>query len=235
MTENPQASKPNEGQQQKLKRIDSHYVSHELFHLFHLEKGFLFNVKELSIRPAQSIRDFLEKNRDRHMKPIAYLVFCALLYTLIYNAYKPDPVAASEDGYFKGSNVEVIRHWVNTHFGYTYIISSFVIAGWTKLLFRNYRYNLFEIMTLMCFIAGQGMLLIGLLLPFHSFLSQTANNVLLLSVTILYPTIVIGAFFDKSKTISYLKAFLSFMLGNITFMLAVIAIGLAVDFVLKLF
>lgn len=224
---------PKCGQQAKIKRINSHYISHELFHLFHLEKGFLFNIKELAVRPADSIREFITENRNKHMKPIGFLIFSALIYTFIYNYFKPEKIAEDSESYFHGSYVEVLRHWTTTHFGYTYIITSFIIAGWTRLFFKKYGYNIYEIMTLMCFVSGQGMLLIGLLLPFHSLLTQTLNNILLLSATMLYPTIVIGQFFDKSRVLCYIKAFIAFLLGNITFLFTVIAIGLSIDFIVK--
>ena len=47
------------GQPLKLKRIDKHYISHEVFHLLHFEKAFFFTVKELFIRQGNSIRVFI--------------------------------------------------------------------------------------------------------------------------------------------------------------------------------
>ena len=52
---------PKCGQSAKLKRIDKHYVSHELLHLFHFEKGFFYTAKELFLRPGDSIKEFIEK------------------------------------------------------------------------------------------------------------------------------------------------------------------------------
>lgn len=226
---------PKCGQQAVLKRINGHYIFHEIFHLFHLEKGFLYNVKELLIRPANSIREFILENRNKHMKPIGFLIFSAVFYTFVYHYFKPVKIEDSADSYFKGSHVEVIQHWVDTHFGYTFILTSFFIAVWIKLFFKKYGYNFFEIMTLLCFISGQGMLIIGLLLPFHSFFNQNINNVLLISTTMLYPTIVIGQFFDKTKVISYVKAFIAYILGKVLFLFSVIGLGLMVDFIVKLF
>jgi len=87
----------------------------------------------------------------------------------------------------------------------------------------------------MCFVSAQGMLIIGLILPFHSLLHQTANNILLLATTILYPVIVVAQFFDKTKIINYIKALLTYFLGGITLYFLVVGIGLAIDFVVGLF
>ena len=137
----------------QFKRIDSHYISHELFHLFHLEKGFLYNVKEFLIRPAQSIKEFILVDRSKHMKPIGFLIFCAILYTFVYNYFKPAATIADTETYFKGSTVEIIQNWLHGHFGYDFILKSFFIAIWTRFFFKKQGYNIFEIMTLLCFVS----------------------------------------------------------------------------------
>lgn len=217
-----------------LARIDRHYVSHELFHLFHLEKGFLFNFKELLVRPAASIREFLFVNRSRHMKPIAYLIFSALLYTFIYNYLKPPRPSVVEESYFHGSSVETIQHWLDAHFGYTYIIKSFFVAFVVRLLFRKYQLNIFEIMTMMCFISAQGLWIIAFLLPLHPLLTQTANNIILIGASVLYPVIVIAQVFDRSKPLNYLKALIGYFVGNTLVFLIVVASGLMIDWLAKL-
>lgn len=223
---------PKCGLQLKLKKIDSHYISHELFHLFHLEKGFFFNVKELFIRPAASIREFIFLNRSKHMKPVGFLIFSAILYTFVYNYFKPVAINVDTDSYFKGSTVEIIQNWLQGHFGYNHILKSFFIAGWTWLFFKKHGCNMFEIMTLLCFISGQGMLIVALLLPFHSFLNQTANNILLISTSLVYPIVVIAQFFDKTKAINYFKALLSYLLCGVTLFFVMVIIGLTIDFVI---
>ena len=225
----------NCGQQVALKRINSHYISHELFHLFHLEKGFLYNFKQLILRPATTIRVFIKEDRSKHMKPIGFLIFCAILYTFIYKYYKPISTEPIEKSYFEGSTVETIQHWIDHNFGYTYILKSFFVAGCAYFFFKKYCYNYFEIMTLLCFVSGEGMLIIGMMLPFHKYLSQNVNTILLLSTTILYPTIVIAQFFDRKKPINYVKSLLAYFIGNIAFFALVVAVGLSIDFIKNLF
>lgn len=70
---------PNCGQSATLKRIDKHYISHEIQHLLHFEKGVFYTAKELLIRPGNSIREFIGENRNKHMKPVAFLILTSLL------------------------------------------------------------------------------------------------------------------------------------------------------------
>jgi len=45
----------NCGQPVKVKRIDGHYIVHEIEHVLHFERGILFTIKELLIRPGQNM------------------------------------------------------------------------------------------------------------------------------------------------------------------------------------
>jgi len=56
-------------------RIDAHYLWHELQHgLLHVDKGILFTVKELALRPGRMVREFLAGRRAVHFKPVGFLL-----------------------------------------------------------------------------------------------------------------------------------------------------------------
>jgi hypothetical protein len=55
----------NCGQAIHLKRIDGHYILHEIEHIFHFERGILYIIKELLIHPGQTVREFITDNRNR--------------------------------------------------------------------------------------------------------------------------------------------------------------------------
>jgi len=74
---------PDCGQPANLKRIDGHYIIHEIGHVLHFERGILFSVKELCINPGQTIRNFINENRSRLVKPIIFIIVTSLIYTLI--------------------------------------------------------------------------------------------------------------------------------------------------------
>jgi heme O synthase-like polyprenyltransferase len=52
-------------------------------------------------------------------------------------------------------------------------------------------------------------------------------------VGFVYTTYAVGQFFDKRKTISYVKAFIAYLLGMITFYLAALAIGTIIDLIIQ--
>ena len=50
-------------------------------------------------------------------------------------------------------------------------------------------------------------------------------------IALIYTSWAIGQFFDKNKKVNYLKAFLSYLLGMITFFLGAIILGMGFDLI----
>lgn len=221
---------PKCGQPVNLKRINGHYIVHEIEHILHFEKGILYTIRELLVRPGENVKHFITENRSRLVKPIIFIVVTSLVYTIVNHFFH------IEEGYVnfeeeKKSSAGIIFQWVQDHYGYSNIIMGMFIALWTKLFFKKYQYNFYEILILLCFIMGMGMLLFSVFAIFqgitHFDLMQLAGV-----VGIAYCTWAIGQFFDKRKPISYVKAFVSYMLGMITFMLSAILLGALLDLIL---
>jgi hypothetical protein len=227
---------PNCGQAVKLQRIDKHYISHEILHLFHLEKGFFYTVKELMTRPGHSIRTFITENRNKLVKPVAFLIVTSLLYTLIAHFFHAEDINNSKEklDFGDASYVGNLLHWSQTHVGYSNIIMGIFIALCVKLLFKKYKYNFFEIMTLLCFVMGQIMLLYAFVAFFVGLLNDNVYKVIITTVGFVYPTWAIGQFFDSTKAISYIKSCLSYCLGVLLWLFAIVIVGLATDQIIKL-
>jgi hypothetical protein len=106
------------------------------------------------------------------------------------------------------------------------------IALWTKLFFRRYKLNIFEILILLCFVIGMGMLIYSVFTIIqgmtHFNLMQTAGI-----VGLVYTTWAIAQFYDKGKVATYVKAFFAYILGMLTFSLAAIIIGILTDLAIK--
>ena len=222
---------PNCGQPTKLKRIDGKYIMHEIKHILNFERGILFTVRELLLRPGENVRNFISENRIRLVKPIVFIIVTSLIYSLINHFFQ------IEDGYVKfdetkQSTTGNIFKWVQDHYGYANIIMGMFIAFWTKLLFRKYNYNYFEILILLCFVMGIGMLIYSSFALFqgltHIDLMQIAGI-----VGFIYSTWAIGQFFDKKKFSNYVKAFFSYFLGFLTFTLTAVLIGTLIDLIIK--
>lgn len=127
------------------------------------------------------------------------------------------------------SAIAVMVVWVQGHYGYANIIMSIFIAFWLKLFFRSQGYNLFEIIILLCFAMGMNMLIFAVFALFQGITGlQTMGAAG--AIGFAYSTWAIGHFFEGKGVAKYLKALAAYMLGMIVFMLAIVAVGLLVDF-----
>ncbi|MCB0702088.1 MAG: DUF3667 domain-containing protein [Candidatus Kapaibacterium sp.] len=222
---------PNCGEAKELERIDGHYIMHEIQHVLHLEKGFLFTIRELITRPGESVKNYLTTNRSRLIKPILFIILTSLFYSIVNNFFH------FEDSYIKFSGAEMtstayIFQWIQAHYGYANIMMGIFIALWCKLFFKKYKYNFFEILILLCFAMGIGMLIFAIFAIlqglFHIELMQIAGI-----VGFIYTSWAIGQFFEKGKFVSYVKAFFAYMLGMITFTLLAVLTGVVTDMIIK--
>jgi len=220
----------NCGQPVALKRIDGHYIVHEIEHVLHFEKGILFTIRELVTAPGKNIRDFFSENRSRLVKPIIFIIVTSLIYSVTSHFFH------IEDGYvalhgFENSSVSAIFGWIQQHYGYANIIMGVFIALWVKLFFKKYGYNFFEILILLCFVMGMGMLIFA----FFAFL-QGVTHIGLMPIAgmfgFAYCTWAIGEFFSR-KAINYFKAFWAYVLGYLTFCIAAFALGSLIDLAIR--
>lgn len=225
---------PDCGQAKNLKRIDRHYIVHEIEHVLHFERGILYTIRELSLNPGRNIRNYLSKNRSRLVKPIIFIIITSLVYTLLTHFLHV------EDGYvkFQGAKsesptaVSSIVKWVQDHYGYANIFMGVFIALWLKLFFRKFTYNFYEILIMLCFIMGMGMLIFSVFVVIEGL---THFNVMPLAgmIGIGYASWAIGDFFEQKKIGNILKALAAYLLGMITFWIIPFVMGTIIDLLAK--
>jgi hypothetical protein len=205
----------NCGQPVQVKRVDFHYVSHEVQHLLHFEKGFLYTIKELLIRPGQSVKKFIGYDRSRLVKPIIFLIVASLIYSTMAHFFhiEDEYVNYQSD---KADATGAIFSWIQGHYGYANIMMGVFIAWWIKIFFKRYAYNFFEILILLCFIMGTAMLIVAVFA-----IAEGLLKVKLMEIAgyacVVYCAWAIADFFDSRKVMSYVKSLSAYLLGMITF------------------
>lgn len=65
------------------RRIDRHYVLHEISSVLNFEKGILFSIKELIVRPGQNIKTYIAEDRNHLVKPIIFIIVTSLMYSIV--------------------------------------------------------------------------------------------------------------------------------------------------------
>ncbi|MEM9548444.1 MAG: DUF3667 domain-containing protein [Bacteroidota bacterium] len=210
----------------EVKRIDGNYIISEVRSVLNFDKGIFFTIRELLIRPGKNIRTFIHKDRKRLVKPIVYIIICSLTYTLFQQTLN------FEDGYINysfGNDTSIlIFNWISNNYGYANILVSVFIALWIKLFFLRSGYNIFEILTLLCYVVGTGMLLFAFfgsvdkLIPF-----AIIDKGYLIGV--LYIGWGIGQFFKGNKILNGFKGLICYFVGLTSFTLTVLIIGHLLD------
>lgn len=221
----------NCGQAVRLKRINGHYIMHEIVHVLHFEKGILYTIRELLVKPGESVKHFVTEDRSRLVKPVIFIIITSLIYTLVNHFFHIEDAYVKFDG-DKGSATGKIFKWIQNHYGYANIIMGVFIAFWLELLFRQYGYNFFEILILLCFVLGMGMLIYTV---FTLFYGITHYNLMAIAggIGFVYCTWAIAQFFDKTKAVNYVKAFAGYILGTLSFMLTALLLGSSIDLIIK--
>lgn len=222
---------PNCGQPSVLKRIDGHYIAHEIEHVLHFDRGILFTVRELFINPGQSIRNYISENRSRLVKPVIFIILTSLIYTLISHFFHVEDEYVKYEGLEATAFVKILG-WMQRNYGYMNIMTGMFIAVWLKVFFKKYEYNFFELLIMLCFVLGISMLIFA----FFALIEGTLN-IKLLSIAgmigVLYLTWATGNFFEKNKIANYFKALTCYLLGMITFFIFIFTIGITIDIITK--
>lgn len=143
--------------QRTLERIDGKYIWREFVSVLIFEKGILFTIKGLFLRPGDTIREFLHHDRNRLVKPIAFLIFTSLVLIIIHDilSLKTSP----ERQYIGSDGIMIVAEWVVENFGLVYILLGIFIGLWTSLFFIKSNFNVYEIIVLVFFTTGIGNLI----------------------------------------------------------------------------
>lgn len=222
---------PHCGHLEKPKRIDFHYIKHEIEHVLHFEKGFLFTIKELLTKPGQSIREFISDDRNRLVKPIIFIIVTSLIYTLISHFFHIEDEYVKYEGMEKSAFVKILG-WLQANYGYFNILTGMFIAVWLKVFFKKYDYNFFELLIMLCFVLGISMLIFAIFS-----IIEGISHIKLLNIagmiSVIYLVWATGDFFEKNKIANYFKALICYLLGMITFFILIFAIGITIDIIIK--
>lgn len=212
-----------------LKRIDGRYLLSEMSSVLNFDKGILYTIRELLLRPGYSIRRFIKEDRSRLVKPVIFLIVCSLIYTMGQQFLHFEKDYAQANAQAAGeSAVRDILVWVQKNYGYANIIMAFFIAFWVQVFFRKKGYNYFEVLILLFYVIGLGMLIMavfGVAESLVGFGLLSIGGVL----AFIYSGWAIARFYDKHKKINYLKGFLGYTIGTITAFGIAILIGMLID------
>lgn len=239
---------PKCGQSNKVEKITWPVFLTELSdNIFQINKGLFYTIKELFIRPGETIRNFLIGKRKNYFKPIAFAFALSTIYflvsrifeseTFIGDAIKGYAHAASEAE--TGSRAEKIDikmipklHWFSENYAVTVLLLLPIFSLASYISFLKIGWNYLEHFILNAYTTGQQ----ALIYMFFALLNPIIDNDdivvnLTLICSMCYNFIVFWQFFPELKRSSvilrsigtYLLFFVFFMvLTSGLFIIAVV-------------
>lgn len=222
----------NCGRKKTLERIDKKHFWEEFFILVGYKSGFLFTIKNLLIRPGKTLNNYLYVDRDSFTKPTTFLVLTTVIHSAISHYLKTDLYLDQQSIIGDGnSTFDVMGKWVQNNYGYATLLMILPIAFWFKILFKKFNYNFFEVLFVICFVVGEGLLLISAQDIITYFFKNSIVNYVF-NITFLYTFWALGQFYN-GKIISYFKAFVAYLLGMLSFLVLLVIFAVLYHFIYK--
>lgn len=229
----------NCGQSAKTGRINFHYLLHEIQHsIFHVDKGILYTIKELALRPGKTIKDYLDGKRVNYFKPFGFVIILGTIYGFIAHFLNVYP----ESGILKEvyhSTYDLPKEYtqniveaIYSRYAFVMLASMPFAALSSFILFRKKGYNYWEHLIINCYILG--IQIFTLIIFYFLYYFQQSEWIHLATSFIIYGYTIwvfIQLFGDKSKIRTGFKAFLSLILTIILFIIFVFIIVFLVMFI----
>ena len=168
------------GQPTPAHRIDWHFLGHELEHsVLHMDRGILYSLKELMLRPGHLIRGYLEGRRAKQVKPLLLLMISAAAVVLLGKYLLDGDLVGSamQAGFSKSRDMQsrssvdpalamdtfnAVKDWINAHLtAFTIFLLPFEAAAFW-LAFRGRGLNYPEWLVITAFLTVQTFIFMAL-------------------------------------------------------------------------
>lgn len=212
----------NCGQNSKVGRINLPAVLNEFSEsIFQINKGFFYTLRELCIRPGESLKEFLNGKRKNHFKPIAYLLTLSTLYFLItqatnQNTWIEDLITGWMNGATEqnaGVGIPKIATWFAKNYAYTTLILLPLFSLASFLSFFKFGKNYFEHFVINSYITGQQAILYALFAIVETVSKSDAIEAFSLLGVIPYTFWVFWQFFSEgNRTMNILRSIMTYIL-----------------------
>ena len=146
---------PTCGEKQEIPRITFGSTISSIYSGFlDMDKGFLYNLKNLTIAPKDTILQYINGKRKYILNPVSYAIITISIYLLLDSLLprgsgtklsKVDPFGAEEMGYKLGA-------FMGDKMKFLWLTLVLYLAFFTRLFFRKYNY--FEHIAINSFILG---------------------------------------------------------------------------------
>jgi len=184
-----------------------------------MDKGFLFNLKNLTLQPRETVLAYLSGSRRKFLNPISYTIITISIYiilTALIKEYKSTTLTEELAERIQNmSKIEEIGY--NTgkiifeQLKFFWILMTFCLSAFTRLIFK--RFNFFEHLAINFFVVGHSTILAILVKAFYH------KEILIFNFLVfIYMTFLIYKIFRNKKeqafsiTMSIMSVFFAYLM-----------------------
>jgi hypothetical protein len=151
---------PNCGEKSKTPKITfKSILNATLSTITNMDKGFLFNVKNLFIKPNDIVNDYIRGKRKNIFNPISFLIISVTTYLILDSLIGVTSERIVSNSKLHSFGIETGR-FLKSQFKYFWVLSIIWLCIPTKLIFG--KYNFAEHLAINYFVIGQSTL-VGIL------------------------------------------------------------------------
>jgi hypothetical protein len=212
----------NCGQSSAVGRIDFANFVHEVsLSLFQVDRGFFYTLKELTIRPGDSLKEFLDGKRKSHFKPIAYLLTLSAIYFFTTQLTSQNTLIDDlVEGWMRGAseqnpNVVVprIASWFLWNYAYTTLLLLPIFSLASYLSFSRFHKTYLEHIVVNSYITGQQAIIYTLFTVSRTVIDSQLLEMFPVIFSVSYTYWVYWRFFSEgTRSINILRSTMTYLL-----------------------
>jgi len=215
------------------KRITMQTIWEYFLAIFNLERGLLYTMQQLTLRPGQAISEFLfTEKRNKHIKPVSFLILTATVSTFITLKLMAQDINITgfDIGVRENDSLNIkelignFNYLIGNYFNLFQMLKIPFFSVCTYWFFKKNKFNFAEHLVLNSYIYGYISIFV-ILLGVCIWFSSKQMGAIIGAITFIYPIYVYIKLFGENLGMSIAKSFAVYLIGNI---LHLICIGLIV-------
>ncbi|MHA4845305.1 DUF3667 domain-containing protein [Flavitalea antarctica] len=151
------------GQEADTERVDWHEILHHLPHaFFHTDNGLLHTLKEMTVRPGHTIREYMEGKRVDHFNPFLFVILLGGFAVFLFATADVKLISTVVDLHAIESSHAILAH---QYFLIPAFIMTLLFAITDYFIYREKKYIMPELIVSNIFQMGQLLALVILSFP----------------------------------------------------------------------
>lgn len=135
---------PNCGEKAEVKRITLGSMISDVFStVTNMDKGFLYNLKNLTLNPQKITSEYINGKRKEILNPVSYLIYAVSIYLIIIivfdNPKELSDIVDEPRKWLRKISYEA-GYFIRAHLKYVWIFTIFPLALSLKIIFNKYNY-----------------------------------------------------------------------------------------------